>query len=179
MSGFVCLNPGGPTCQRYFDLADLVIVAEHVYADFLNPPTQYDTYSYLLRTSSSYGRRLRIPRFTTDTPAQKMSVIIHGFPVNTPSKDDSLAEDLTMMIRDLVRVKKVGAVFFTDLDISKRDVYAAFGTIWEDFVAATVESGRPEAVEDIMDKNVEKICLKQGFVAEFIAKIEEMGRGKE
>lgn len=177
ISGFVCLNPGGPTNQRYFDLADLVIVSEHTYTDFLNPPTQYDTYSYLLDAPSSYGHRVLIPRFTTGTPAQKMGVIIHGFAMDMASKEK--LEEMRMMVRDLVRVKKVGAVFLTDLDISKTDVYAAFGTIWEHFVEAVVGAGREEPMGDINDKNVQKICVKQGFVAGFIAKIVELGWGKE
>jgi len=88
-------------------------------------------------------------------------------------------EEMRKMVRDLVRVKKVGAVFLTDLDISKTDVYAAFGTIWEDFVEVVWEAQRQESRGDIKDENVQKICLKQGYVAGFIAKIVEMGKGKD
>src|SRR5579859_6182659 len=77
--GFVCLNPGGPTSSKYFDLADLIVVSEHAYRDFINPPKQYDTYNYLLDTPSSYGREVLLPRFTVETSARKMGAIIHGF----------------------------------------------------------------------------------------------------
>lgn len=172
------MNPGGPTSSRYFDLADLVIVSEHAYHDFINPPTQYDTYNYLLDTPSTYGRKVLLPRFTTETPAPRMGVIMHGFAAQRSF--ENRLQEMRSMTQDLVKVKKLGAVFITDLEIGKGDVYSQFSSIWEQFVETVVELNETVAVEvEEAPKTIVRMGMKNGFIAGFVAKIIEMRKGRE
>ena len=75
------------------------------------------------------------------TPPQKWGVMIHDFGVSR-TKEDKLVE-MKGLIHDMVQMKTIGALFITDIEIAKTDVYNNWSSIWAEFtdiMAETIQS---------------------------------------
>jgi hypothetical protein len=139
MIGYVIFNPGcAPRDDAYYGIADLVVVFEHFYRDFINPPLHESVYAYLADDIPEGGLTLMIPESSKDSPTSKFGLMIHDF---LPEEDhgDKIAK-LKEMVFELVQVKCVRAMFITDLEIEKVDIYANWSHFWHDFVGFTAQA---------------------------------------
>jgi Spherulation-specific family 4 len=133
MVGYVVFNPGcAPRDDAYYHIADLVIVFEHFYHNFINPPLDESVYVYLAHDIPENGLTLMIPEPSNDSPISKFGLMIHDFLPEENYKDKLVK--LKEMVFDLVQIKRVRAIFITDLEIKKVDVYANWSHIWHEFV---------------------------------------------
>ena len=61
---------------------------------------------------------------------------------------------LKAIIYDLVQVKRLGAIFITDLEIGKQDIYADWSSFWHDFIGivaqanGTADTDHTDSVEE-------------------------------
>ncbi|GAA5820095.1 hypothetical protein JCM10212_000441 [Sporobolomyces blumeae] len=131
----VVFNPGTKVSDSYFDHADLVVAYESSFVDY--DPSSLPT-DPLLR--------------------QKSIVMIHDLPASSSSSSSSsspLSDVLSPLIGSSLSTSpttgggggqqagegnvvdaRIAAVFVTDLEIEHEDVYAQFGSNWDDFVQA-------------------------------------------
>jgi hypothetical protein len=115
-----------------------------------------------------------LPQFGPETPSTRMGAIIHGFAAEMSSQDR--LQEMRSIVTDLVALKKVGALFLTDLEIGKGDVYSRFSNVWEEFVAAVAEAGElSNKEENLPSGKVKSLVLKNGLIEGFVAKIVQMG----
>jgi len=47
---------------------------------------------------------------------------------------------LKAVINDLVQIKRIGAIFITDLEIGNEDIYADWSSIWSEFIEMIAEA---------------------------------------
>jgi hypothetical protein len=124
MVGYVILNPGcAPRVPQYFNIADLVIVYEHFYDTFISPPKDDSFYAYLDKVDNRHGQRLMLPQSSTSFPSSKYGIMIH----NTTFKSH---KDIHSLVFDLIQHKRIGALFITDIEIEKRDIYADWSSFF-------------------------------------------------
>jgi len=141
LAGFVVLNPGcAPRHEGYYNIADLVIVFEHFTHNFVNPPFNDPAFAYLAEGSPDGGMTLMLPKVSSSIPKSKLAVMVHDFYPNLPPGERIQALDA--MIADLVDRKRMGAVFFTDVQIAKEDIYANWSSFWAEVVDAVVNANR-------------------------------------
>lgn len=137
--GYVVFNPGcAPRDDAYYDIADLVIVFEYFCHDFINPPLNDFVYTYLSDEVSERGLTLMIPESLNDSPSSKFGLMVHDF-LPEENHENKIVK-LKEMVFDLVQIKHVHAIFITDLEIRKVDVYANWGHIWHDFVGFVAQA---------------------------------------
>jgi hypothetical protein len=134
------LNPGCPPSASYFNIADLAIVFEHDLSSLVNPPVDTFNYQYLAKVRPNHGLKLTLPQPSPLSPASKYAVIVHDFRPEDPEK--SKLDELKVLICDLVQVKRVAALFVTDLSIGESDVFGDWSSFWPQFVAMVAEAGR-------------------------------------
>ena len=133
------MNPGcTPRHQAYYEFADLVVVFEHDHRNLINPPLDYPPFEYIPKVGPSHGLRLTLPQSTLATPSSKFGVVVHDL-LAGETKEDKVAE-LKTLVHDLVQMKRVGAVFITDIEITEKDVYGNWSSIWKDFVSTVAEA---------------------------------------
>ena len=137
--GYVVLNSGCPVKDVYFAISDMVVVFEHDYFAFTSPPLNHPAYEHLTKVGRNHGRKVMLPQFSTAAPASKYAVMIHDFLPRGEQKTQ--LEELGVVVHDLVRVKRVGAVFVTDIEIEKADVYANWSSFWTEFIRMVAEEG--------------------------------------
>jgi Spherulation-specific family 4 len=147
--GFVVLNPGcAPRHEGYYDIADLVIVFEHFTHNFVNPPLNDPAFEYLADGSPDGGMTLMLPQVSSSIPKLKLAVMVHDFFSNlSPAERIKALEDI---VSDLVQRKCIGAVFFTDVQIEKEDIYAKWSSFWTEFVDAVVNANRNARSERVV-----------------------------
>lgn len=133
IEGYVILNPGcAPWHNGYYSIADLVIVFEDFYRIFTTPPLDDRPFQYLAERNIADGMRLMVPQSSSTIPSFKLAVMIHDF-LPTQSRVVKLTQ-LRTLVYDLVQVKGLGAIFITDLQIKKEDVYADWSSFWQEFI---------------------------------------------
>jgi hypothetical protein len=136
--GYVILNPGcAPTHPGYYGLADLVIVFEHHHQDLISPPLDSPEFKYLSKAGQNQGLRLMLPQPSRAT-LPKFGVMIHDLlPGQTR---EAKLEEMQMLVHDMVQVKRVGALFITDVQIKDADVYANWSSIWQEFIGMVAKA---------------------------------------
>ena len=139
-TGFVAINPGCPAYKGYFDIADLVIVSEHSHHSFVNPPTHEWDFQYLTSANPDHGLKLMLPKPSKPEHIFKSGIINHGFLPGQTHATKML--ELRRLVHDLVCVKRVGAVFITDLELEKADIYAQWSSFWPEFIDLMGEAGK-------------------------------------
>jgi len=125
-------------------MADLVIIFEHHYRDLINPPLQSPPFQYLANVGANHGMKLMLPQHSRLTPAFKFGVMLHDF-LPGKSRETKLTEMLSL-IHDLVQVKRVGAVFITDVEIKNADIYANWSSIWDEFTSMMANANKSSSV---------------------------------
>lgn len=135
------LNPGCACPLDYFSFADLVVVAEVSHDQFSHPSWDHPSYSYLRDVSRAHGDRVMLPQISRITPGHKMGVIVHGFGTN--ESDESRVKKMKLLAYDLVRTKRIGGVFLTNLEMGKDNVYGGWSCFWREFTAAVAELSLP------------------------------------
>ena len=154
--GFVILNPGcAPRHPGYYDIADMVIVFEYFHYDFSFPPLEDPVYRHLCDVDSSHGMRLMLPESSEQSPASMFGVMVHDFLAS--QRQQSKLLHLKDLIYDLVRVKRLKALFVTDIEIQKLDVYANWSSFWEDFINIMAEANGIVDLESNGSTNIELI----------------------
>jgi len=68
----------------------------------------------------------------------KFGVAIYGLLFNKLQNPD--LSKLVNLVKDLVSVKLVGAIFLTDVELEKADVYAQWSSFWAEFIDAVSQS---------------------------------------
>ena len=145
MYGYVVLNPGCATTHApYYSLADLVVVFEHYYFDLIYPPIESPDFRYLTNVAPNHGLKLRLPKPSRQTPASKFGVMLHDF-LPGGSHHAKLVE-MRPLIHDLVQIKRVGAVFITDVQIKNADIYANWSSIWKEFIGMMSEANKSSSL---------------------------------
>jgi hypothetical protein len=139
MVGYVVLNPGcAPRDDAYYNIGDLVIVFEHFYRNFINPPLDDWIYGYLADDNPERGLTLMLPESSRDSPSSKFGLMVHDF-LPEENREKKLAK-LKETVFDLAKVKHVRAIFITDLEIGKVDIYAHWSCIWHEFVSFVAQA---------------------------------------
>lgn len=139
--GYVVLNPGcTPRNDAYYSLADLVVVFEHFYRNFTRPPLHDPPFQYLVDVSPKHGIKFMLPQSSIPTPSFKFAIMVHDFLPNQ-SREVQLSR-LKTVINDLVRVKRLGAIFITDLEIEKEDIYADWSSFWPEIIKIIAEANQ-------------------------------------
>jgi hypothetical protein len=115
-----------------------VVVFEHDHRNLINPPLDYPPFEYIPGVGPSHGLRLTLPQSTLATPSSKFGVVVHDL-LAGETKEDKVAE-LKTLVHDLVQMKRVGAIFITDIEITEKDVYGNWSSIWKDFVSTVAEA---------------------------------------
>ncbi|BGP24693.1 spherulin 4-like cell surface protein [Rhodotorula toruloides] len=100
----VVFNPGAAVDARFYNWADVVMYYESVYADY---------------ATSKLPQNAQL--------MAKSAIVIHSFPTGSAG-----SQLLPITLKPLVPAS--GAVYITDLDINKVDVYSKFGGDWQEFV---------------------------------------------
>ena len=132
------LSPGCiPRNETYYELADLVVVAENDHHTLINPPLDYPPLEYLSKTRPGHGLKLMLPEASSTAPAAKFGVLIHGLLGETQEKKLS---ELQILVHDLVQMKRVAAVFITDIKIKEMNVYGNWSSIWDEFIRLLAEA---------------------------------------
>lgn len=133
-SGFVILDTQVPPVYPYSALADIVIVFEGNYKQFINPQIcQYSPYEYLRDVTPSHGLRLTLPQPSSDLHSWQFGIIIDGFLSNN-TKDMKVSR-MRDLINDLVQNKRLGLIFLTDLMEKDADGNKNWSLIWDEFVS--------------------------------------------
>jgi hypothetical protein len=134
MVGYVILNPGcAPRVPQYFNIADLVIVYEHFHDKFISPPKDDSFFGYLDKVDNGHGQRLMLPQISNHFPSSKYGVMIHD------TKFKSL-DDLRHLVTDLIQIKGISALFITDIEIEKKDIYADWSSYFPEFISMVNEA---------------------------------------
>jgi hypothetical protein len=68
-----------------------------------------------------------LPESSTHFPSSKYGVMIHD------TKFNSL-DDLQSLVTDLIQIKRIGALFITDIEIEKKDIYADWSSFFPEFI---------------------------------------------
>ena len=100
---------------------------------FEDPPFQY-----LAEASPSCGMKVMLPQSSRHCPSFKFALMIHDF-LPTQSREVKL-KILRAVIYDLVQVKQMGAIFITDIEIEKKDIYADWSSFWPEFIKIIAEA---------------------------------------
>jgi len=79
-----------------------------------------------------------LPQPSPLTPPQKWGVMIHDFGVSR-TKEDKITE-MKGLIHDMVQMRGVGALFITDVEIAKADVYDNWSSVWAEFIDIMAET---------------------------------------
>jgi len=140
-SGYVVLNPGCDCSLDYFDFADLIVLAESSYKSFINPPWDHPSYSYLRDVPRQFGLNCMLPKFSRIKPAHKTGVVLHT--LGSGYSEEQRLDEMEMLVRDLVGVKRVGAIFLTNLEMDKENVYGAWSLFWREFTEIMASASLP------------------------------------
>lgn len=68
----------------------------------------------------------------------KFGVMVHDL-LPGETREAKLAE-MQIIVHDLVQVKRVGALFITDVQIEDADVYANWSSVWQEFIGMVAEA---------------------------------------
>ena len=138
-TGYVVLNPGcTPRNDAYYNIADLVVVFEHFYHNFIRPPLDDPPFQYIRDMNPSDGLKLMLPQSSNSRPSFNFAVMIHDF-LPSQSREVKLNK-LKAVINDLVQIKRIRAIFITDLEIAKEDIYADWSSFWSEFIDMIAEA---------------------------------------
>lgn len=122
-------NPGTKVGAGYYPLADIVISFENPYSAYTCAlPSSVSPVSPLTHTPHSSSSVSSV----SSTPLSKQGIMIHSFPTTSVS-GKTPTQLLTTVVTKLV--PGAGAIFVTNLDIKKVDVYKDFGSNWKTFTA--------------------------------------------
>jgi hypothetical protein len=135
------LNPGCDCSLDYFDFADLVVVAEFSSREFMSPSYDHPSYSYLRDVPPHLGMKSALPRFTPIKPAHKVGVVLYGVGAN--QSEGARTDEMGRLVRDLVCTKRIGALFLTNLELEKENVYGSWSCFWREFVQAVASISLP------------------------------------
>jgi hypothetical protein len=134
----VVLNPGCiPSKDKYYDLADLVVVFENDQHTLMNPRLDHAPLEYLSKARAGHGLKLALPEASSTAPASKFGILIHDLQGET--QEQKLSE-LQILVHDLVQMKRVSAVFITDIKSKEMDVYGNWSSIWDEFIRLLAEA---------------------------------------
>ena len=118
--GYVVLNPGCQPHHRYYTLADVVIIFEKHYDNFV------------------HDSKLALPRPSPITPPSKWGVMIHDFCPNQTKQEKAI--EMKALIHELVQIKQIGCFFITDIELAKADVYGNWSSVWTEFIDIMAET---------------------------------------
>ena len=128
------LNTQVPPVYPYGALADIVIVFEGNYKQFINPRIcQNSPYEYLRDVTPSHGLRVALPQPSTDLHSWQFGIVIDGFLSNS-TKEIKLNR-MRDLIYDLVQNKRLGLIFLTDLLEKDTDGNKNWSLIWDELVS--------------------------------------------
>jgi len=131
-------NPGCiPRNDTYYELADVVVVCENNHHTLMNPSLEYAPFEYLSKARPGHGLKLTLPEASSTAPASKFGILIHDLKGET--QEQKLSE-LQILVHDLVQMKRVSAVFITDIKIKEMDVYGNWSSIWDEFIRLMAEA---------------------------------------
>ena len=127
------LNPGCPAHDGYFDISDIVVVSERSHQSCISPLSRKWTRSFFKWTNRSEGLNFSLPKASIPEHNSKFGIIDHSF---LPGQAHELKLiELRKLVENLVCTRRVGAVFITDVDLEKADVYAEWSSIWSELLA--------------------------------------------
>lgn len=87
---------------------------------------------------SVHGMKLMLPKSSDAAPISKFGLMDHDF-LPGKSQHDKVAA-LKSLVFDLVQVKRIGAIFITDIEIGKGDIYANWSSFWREFIDFVAEA---------------------------------------
>jgi hypothetical protein len=82
--------------------------------------------------------KLMLPKSSDTAPISKFGLMDHDF-LPGKSQDDKVTA-LRSLVFDLVQVKRIGAIFITDIEIGKGDIYANWSSFWREFIDFVAEA---------------------------------------
>ena len=132
------MNPGCPSYEGYFDISDLVVVSERSHHDFANPPPEKERFQLFKRAKPRQGPKFLLPKISNVQHWLKFAIIDHSF-LPEQTRETKLVE-LRKLIRHLVITKRVGALFITDVDLEKADVFAEWSSFWSELLVYVSEA---------------------------------------
>jgi len=79
-----------------------------------------------------------LPEVTEKSPSSKMAVMVHDF---LPAQGRAIKlHRLKGVLRDLAEKKQLAAIFITDIEIEKEDIYAGWSSFWTEFIKTMDET---------------------------------------
>lgn len=130
--GYVVSNPGCPAHEGYFKTSDIVVISERAHRNLISYPSKvHFPFFNSLRGSSQY---LKISLPTPSHPGlmSKYGIIDHSF-LSDQTRESKITE-LKKLVNYLVRQNPVGALFVTDIDLERGDVYAEWSAFWPELL---------------------------------------------
>ena len=120
-------------------MADVVIVFEGAYHSFVNPPIlKYSAYEYLPNADPNHGLKLKLPQPSDDLPSWQFGVIINGL-LPKSTKNTKLHE-MRELVYDLVQIKRVSAIFITDVEEKDADGNKNWSLVWDEFISMLADA---------------------------------------
>ena len=118
---------------------DVVIVFEGSHHSFVRPQIlKRSAYEYLANPDANHGLKLKLPHPSASLPSCKFGVIVSGLLPKSP-KNAKLVE-MKDLIYDLVQIKRVSAIFITDVEEKDADGNKNWSLVWDEFIALIAEA---------------------------------------
>jgi hypothetical protein len=131
--GHVILKAKALPQYSFGNLVDVMIVFDGQYDNLVNPQVrEYSVYEHLLNVGPNHGMKLMLPQPSMDLPLWKFGAIVTGFMSNS-ARDTKLAE-MADLLYDLVQMKRISAIFITDVEGKDVDGNKNWSLVWEEFV---------------------------------------------
>ena len=133
------MNPGCPSHEGYFDISDLVVVSERSHQSFTNPSPEKGKFQIFKRAlKPGQAPKLLLPKTSNPQHWLKFGIIDHSF-LPEQLHETKLVE-LRKLVHRLVSTTRVGALFITDVDLEKSDVFAEWSSFWPELLVYVSEA---------------------------------------
>ena len=109
-----------------------MVVSERSHQSFTNPPPEKGKFQLFKRAKPGQCPKLLLPKTSNREQCLKFGIINHSF-LPEQLHETKLVE-LRKLVHHLVSTTRVGALFITDVDLGKSDVFAEWSSFWSELL---------------------------------------------